>query len=91
MEWRVYGGPLSRLCRLWASGWSWRGCRELGTVAPAPACRDVSERGELAEPQITGKAASENPSNLDLGGIGSGGGRPPKGKEGRKTRASANR
>lgn len=45
------------------------GCREPGRVAPATACRDASETGELAEPQITvlpvseGEAASENPSN----------------------------
>lgn len=38
-----------------------------------------------------GEAATDSPSNLDLGRIGSGGGRSPKGKEGRKTIASANR
>lgn len=42
MEWGVYGSPLSGLCKLWASGWSWRGCQEPGRVAPATACSDCS-------------------------------------------------
>lgn len=85
------------------SGWSWNGCRELGRVHPLAACSDGRQVNLLALemtafllPGGSGtevRAASESPSNPDLGGIWAGsdleGEGPQKGKK--EESPSANR